>query len=94
MIYPLSDNSWVSLAHLVPKKGGITIVHNENNELILTRTIIGKRMCVDYRKLNKVTRNDHFHLFFVDQMLDCLARHEYRCFLDDNLGHNKIATAP
>nr|GEZ53723.1 reverse transcriptase domain-containing protein [Tanacetum cinerariifolium] len=35
MIYPISDNPWVSPIHCVPKKGGITVVENENNELFL-----------------------------------------------------------
>nr|GEW43669.1 reverse transcriptase domain-containing protein [Tanacetum cinerariifolium] len=39
MIYPISDSPWVSLIHCVPKKGGMTIVANENNELIPTRTV-------------------------------------------------------
>nr|GEX83377.1 reverse transcriptase domain-containing protein [Tanacetum cinerariifolium] len=31
MIYPISDSPWVSPVHCVPKKGGITVVANENN---------------------------------------------------------------
>jgi hypothetical protein len=34
IIYPIADSRWVSPVHCVPKKGGITIVPNENNELI------------------------------------------------------------
>nr|GEX93081.1 reverse transcriptase domain-containing protein [Tanacetum cinerariifolium] len=41
MIYSISDSSWVSLIHCVPKKGGITVVENENNELIPIRLVIG-----------------------------------------------------
>nr|GEV12933.1 reverse transcriptase domain-containing protein [Tanacetum cinerariifolium] len=41
MIYPISDVPWVSPIHCVPKKGGITIVENENNELIPTRMPFG-----------------------------------------------------
>nr|GEV45875.1 reverse transcriptase domain-containing protein [Tanacetum cinerariifolium] len=37
MIYSISDSPWVSPIHYVPKKGGITVVENENNELIPTR---------------------------------------------------------
>nr|GEV55394.1 reverse transcriptase domain-containing protein [Tanacetum cinerariifolium] len=37
MIYPISDSPWVSPIHCVPKKGGMTVVANENNELISTR---------------------------------------------------------
>ncbi|GJZ91167.1 hypothetical protein Tco_0663094 [Tanacetum coccineum] len=37
LIYPISDSPWVSPIHCVPKKGGMTIVENEDNELIPTR---------------------------------------------------------
>nr|GEX01829.1 reverse transcriptase domain-containing protein [Tanacetum cinerariifolium] len=37
IIYPISDCPWVSPIHCVPKKGGITVVENENNKLIPTR---------------------------------------------------------
>ncbi|GJT15465.1 reverse transcriptase domain-containing protein [Tanacetum coccineum] len=33
LIYPISDSPWVSPVHCVPKKGGITVVKNEENEL-------------------------------------------------------------
>ncbi|GJQ98893.1 hypothetical protein Tco_0381078 [Tanacetum coccineum] len=56
-----------------PKKGGITVVANEENELILTRLVTGWRVCIDYRKLNEATRKDHFPLPFMDQMLERLA---------------------
>ena len=60
MIYPISDSAWVSPVQVVPKKGGMTVIHNEKNELIPTRTVIGWRMCIDYRKLNQATRKHHF----------------------------------
>ena len=41
IIYPISDSKWVSLVHVVPKKGGVSVVENEKNELIPTRTITG-----------------------------------------------------
>nr|GEW42164.1 reverse transcriptase domain-containing protein [Tanacetum cinerariifolium] len=82
MIYPISDSPWVSPIHCVPKKGGMTVVANENNELIPTRLVTGWRVCIDYRKLNDATRKDHFPLPFMDQMLERLAGNEFYCFLD------------
>nr|GFA30051.1 reverse transcriptase domain-containing protein [Tanacetum cinerariifolium] len=49
---------------------GITVVANENNELIPTRLVTGWRVCIEYRKLNDATRKDHFPLPFMDQMLE------------------------
>ena len=68
MIYAISSSSWVNPIRVVPKKGGITVVKNDNNELISTRTTRGWRVCMDYKKLNKKTRKDHFPLPFLDQM--------------------------
>ncbi|GJU57203.1 hypothetical protein Tco_1234969 [Tanacetum coccineum] len=82
LIYPISDSPWVSPIHCVPKKGGMTVVVNEENELIPTRLVTGWRVCIDYRKLNEATRKDHFPLPFMDQMLERLAGNEYYCFLD------------
>ena len=66
---------------MAPKKGGFTVIRNEKNELMPTRTVTGWRVCIDYRKLNTVTRKDHFPLPFIDQMLDKLAGHPHLCFL-------------
>ncbi|KAL8105901.1 hypothetical protein AgCh_029635 [Apium graveolens] len=85
IIYPISDSSWVSPVQCVPKKEGITVVANEKNEFIPTRTVTGWRVCMDYRKLNKAMRKHHFSLPFIDQMLDRLAGHEYYCLLMDGL---------
>ena len=93
-IYAISDSSWVSPVHVVPKKGGFTVIRNEKNELIPTRTVTGWRVCIDYRKLNTATRKDHFPLPFIDQMLDRLAEHPHFCFLDGYSGYNQIAIAP
>nr|GEU76959.1 hypothetical protein [Tanacetum cinerariifolium] len=43
LIYPISDSPRVSPVHCVPKKGGITVVKNEDNELIPTRLVTGWR---------------------------------------------------
>ncbi|KAK8600940.1 hypothetical protein V6N12_050785 [Hibiscus sabdariffa] len=94
VIYPISDSSWVSPVQCVPKKGGITIVNNDENELLPTRTVTGWRICMDYRKLNKATKKDHFPLPFIDQMLDRLAGKAFYCFLDGYSGYNQIAITP
>ncbi|KAK1631958.1 hypothetical protein QYE76_006273 [Lolium multiflorum] len=53
IIYPIADSRWVSPVHCVPKKGGMTVVPNDNDELIPQRVVVGYRMCIDYRKVNK-----------------------------------------
>ncbi|GJT98785.1 reverse transcriptase domain-containing protein [Tanacetum coccineum] len=82
IIYPIADSPWVSPIHCVPKIGGITVVTNENDKLVPTRTITGWRVCIDYRKVNEATAKDHFPLPFTDQMLERLAGNEYFYFLD------------
>ncbi|GJY92468.1 reverse transcriptase domain-containing protein [Tanacetum coccineum] len=94
LIYPISDSPWVRPVHCVPKKGGMTIVANEDNELITTRLVTGWRVCIDYRKLNDATRKDHFPLPFIDQMLEHLAGNEYYCFLDGFSGYFLIPIDP
>nr|GEW49066.1 reverse transcriptase domain-containing protein [Tanacetum cinerariifolium] len=94
LIYPISDSPWVSPVHCVPKKGGFTVVENEENELILTCLVTGWRVCIDYCKLNEATRKDHFPLPFMDQMLERLARNEYYCFLDGFSDYFQIPIDP
>ncbi|KAL9391718.1 hypothetical protein Peur_015638 [Populus x canadensis] len=94
VIYPITDSKWVAPIHVVPKKTGITLVKNKNDELIPTRISSGWRMCVDYRKLNLATRKDHFPLPFMDQMLERLAGKSFYCFLDGYSGYNQIVINP
>ncbi|GJY92020.1 reverse transcriptase domain-containing protein [Tanacetum coccineum] len=94
LIYPISDSPWVSPVHCMPKKGGMTVVENEDNELIPTRLVTGWRVCIDYHKLNDATRKDHFPLPFMDQMLERLAGNEYYCFLDGFSGYFQIPIDP
>ncbi|GJX85045.1 reverse transcriptase domain-containing protein [Tanacetum coccineum] len=76
------------------KKGGMTVVTNDENELVPTRLVTGWRVCIDYRKLNEATRKDHFPLPFMDQMLERLAGNEYYCFLDGFSGYFQIPIDP
>lgn len=70
------------------------VVQNEKGESVAKHIEIGWRMCINYRKLSKVTRKDHFPLQFIDQMLECLARHSYLCYLDGLSGFFEIPVHP
>nr|GEY76976.1 reverse transcriptase domain-containing protein [Tanacetum cinerariifolium] len=94
LIYHISDSPWVSPVHCVPKKGGMTIIENEDNELIPIRLVTGWHVYIDYRKLNDSTQKDHFVLPFMDQMLERLAGNEYYCFLDGFSGYLQIPIDP
>ena len=82
VIYPIADSSWVCPVQCVPKKGGMTVVPNEKNELVPMRPVTGWRVCMDYRKLNSWTEKDHFPMPFMDKMLDRLAGKGWYYFLD------------
>jgi hypothetical protein len=94
IIYPIPYSEWVSLVQVVPKKGGMTMVKNEKDELIPQRTVTGWQMCIDYRKLNKTTKKDHFPLPFIDEMLEQLAKHSFFCFIDGYSGYHQISIHP
>jgi hypothetical protein len=79
----------VSPVQMVPKKGGMTIIHNEKNELIPQRTITSWQMCIDYHKLKKATQKDHFPLPFIDKMLENLTNHSF-CIPDCYSGYHQI----
>ncbi|RVW30823.1 Retrovirus-related Pol polyprotein from transposon 297 [Vitis vinifera] len=90
IIYPISDSTWVSPTQVVPKKSGITVVKGENGDEVSTRLTTGWRVCIDYRKLNAVTRKDHFPLPFMDQVLERVSGHPFYCFLDGYSGYFQI----
>ncbi|GJW73100.1 reverse transcriptase domain-containing protein [Tanacetum coccineum] len=89
-----TDKLPVSPVYCVPKKDGMTVVENKDNELIPTRLVTGWCVCIDYQKLNDVTRKDHFPMLFMDQMLERLAGNEYYCFLDGFSGYFQIPIDP
>ncbi|GJU41261.1 reverse transcriptase domain-containing protein [Tanacetum coccineum] len=92
--FSIKGGPWVSPVHCVPKKGGMTVVKNDENDLIPTRLVTGWRVCIDYRKLNEATRKDHFPLPFMDQMLERLAGNQFYCFLDGFSGYFQIPIDP
>ena len=87
-IYAISNSSWVSRVQVVPKKSGMTVLKNDKDELISTRTVTKWRVCIDYKKLNKAMRKDHFPLPFINRMLDILVGHSFYCFLDGYSTYN------
>ncbi|RVW37068.1 Retrovirus-related Pol polyprotein from transposon 17.6 [Vitis vinifera] len=90
IIYPISDSLWVSPTQVVPKKAGITVIQNEKGEEVSTCPTSGWRVCIDYRRLNSVTRKDHFPLPFMDQVLERVSGHPFYCFLDGYSGYFQI----
>ncbi|KAK1698315.1 hypothetical protein QYE76_015012 [Lolium multiflorum] len=87
----IEEERWVSPVHCVPKKGGMTVVPNDNDELIPQRIVVGYRMCIDFQKVNKVTKKDHYPLPFIDQMLERLSKNTHFCFLDGYSRFSQIA---
>ncbi|RDX82621.1 Retrovirus-related Pol polyprotein from transposon 17.6, partial [Mucuna pruriens] len=94
IIYPISDSQWVSPMQVVPKKFGMTVMKNQQDELVPTRIQNSWRVCINYRRLNLATRKDHFPLPFIDQMLEKLAGKSHYCFLDGFSGYMQIHIAP
>src|SRR3954465_77680 len=88
--YPITDSKWVSPVHCVPKKGGMTMVPNDKNELIPQRIVIGYRMRIDFRKLNKATRKVHYPLPLINQMLERLSKNTQFCYLDGYSGFTQV----
>jgi hypothetical protein len=94
VIYPIFNNEWVSLVQVVLKKDGMIVIRNEKNEIIPQWMVTGWRMCIDYRKLNKAIRKDHFPLPFIDEMLERLANHSFFCYIDGYSGYHQIPIHP
>ena len=93
IIYPISDSTWVSPTQVVPKKSGVTTIKNEKGEELSTRLTTSWKVCIDYRRLNEVTRKDHFPLPFIDQLLERVSGHPFYCFLDGYSGYFQIEIA-
>ncbi|GJZ89717.1 reverse transcriptase domain-containing protein [Tanacetum coccineum] len=72
LIYPISDSLWVSPVHCVPKKGGMTVVELEDNELIPTRLVTGWRIPIDPQDQEKTTFTCPYGTFAYRRMPFCL----------------------
>ncbi|GJU73241.1 hypothetical protein Tco_1264646 [Tanacetum coccineum] len=58
LIYPISDSPWVSPVHCVPKKGGMTVVKNDENDLIPTRLVTGWRERITQKRTKNQSQDD------------------------------------
>ncbi|RDY12320.1 Retrovirus-related Pol polyprotein from transposon opus, partial [Mucuna pruriens] len=45
---------------MVPKKAGMTVIKNQQDEMVSARIQNYWRVCIDYKKLNQAIRKDHF----------------------------------
>ena len=66
---------------------------NEKGEEMPTRLTTNWRVCIDYRRLNEVTRKDHFPLPFMDQLFERIYGYPFYCFLDGYSGYFQIEIA-
>ncbi|RDY13051.1 Retrovirus-related Pol polyprotein from transposon 17.6, partial [Mucuna pruriens] len=94
IIYPISDSQWVSPVQVVPKKSKMTVMKNQQDELVPIRIQNSWRVYIDYRRLNQETRKDHFPLPFIDQVLEKLLGKSHYYFLDGFSSYMQIHIAP
>ena len=60
--------------------------------MMLVKKKNGKlRVCVDYRKLNACTQNDHFPFPFITVLLEDVGGHAMYTFMNGYAGYNKIS---
>ena len=62
----------------------------EDGELVPVRSVVGYRMCIDFRKLNRETQKNHKPIPFMDKILERLSNNSYFCFLDGYSGYSEI----
>ena len=63
----------------------------KNDEMIPFRLVVGWKVYIDYRILNVVTRKYHFHLSFLDHLLERITSDKFYYFLDTFSYYNQIA---
>jgi hypothetical protein len=94
IIYHVPHSDWVSPIQVVPKEGGMTVIENNKNKLIPQHTVMGWRMCINYRKLTVATKKDRFPVPFIDEMLERLMKLSFFCFLNRYSGYHQIPIHP
>ena len=67
----------MSHVQVIPKKAGVTVDENQEGDMVLVRKATDWHQCIDYRRLNSVTKKDHYSLPFIDQMIERLASRVY-----------------
>ncbi|GJW76786.1 DNA-directed DNA polymerase [Tanacetum coccineum] len=81
LIYPIPDSSWVSPIHVIPKKGGMTVVLNDNNELIPSRTVTGWRVILPNFNSARRSRKRQLSLVLMGLLLIDVCRLDYAMYL-------------
>jgi hypothetical protein len=74
--WTIDDSKWVSPIHDVPKRDGLTIVKNKDDEFAPTHIQSRWRAWIDYHKVHTATRKAYFLRPFIDPMVEYLAWHE------------------
>ena len=52
-----------------------------------------KRVCIDFRDLNKATPMDGYSMLIANMLVDATAGHKVISFMDGNAGYNQIFMA-
>ncbi|XP_062158732.1 uncharacterized protein LOC133866209 [Alnus glutinosa] len=67
--WTIDDSKWLSPIHDMPKRAGLTVVENKDDEFVPTRIQSGWRTRKDYRKVHVAKRKAYFSHPFIDPML-------------------------
>jgi hypothetical protein len=74
--WTIDDSKWVIPIHDLPKRAGLMVVKNKEDEFVPTRIQSGWRAGIDYHQVHAATRKDYFSRLFIDPMVEYLAWHK------------------